>query len=318
MRLRHVSAMLAVALPGASPGSPPRAPRPRHRAPSTPPTSGGRRGQAVRLPAAQPRRDRQRQRRQGRRSPAATRLPNGDPAFAFNGAGEHLKFASRGAFSIPTTGTLTVEYWIRPDTLQFSDSEGSGYVYILGKGSRDRHEWYGRMYYKHNSENRPNRISGYALQPERRLRCRLVLRGPRHARSLDPRGARVQHEADLLGVPDRLREDLQERLPARHGLAEGLRHRPADRAPRCASAPATWTASSRAPSVTSRSTTRSSAAPAAGALKPCDPERPRRRPGPTPGRLVVHPGSRLGALRGRLSAGTAPCRSRHRRACPCS
>ena len=96
-------------------------------------------------------------------TPATTRLPNGDPAFAFDGRGEYLSFASRGAFSIPTTGRLTVEYWIRPDTLQFPDSESSGYVYILGKGAPDSHEWYGRMYNKSNSENRPNRISGYAF-----------------------------------------------------------------------------------------------------------------------------------------------------------
>jgi hypothetical protein len=99
-------------------------------------------------------------------SPKAARLPNGDPAFAFNGAGQHLKFASRGAFSVPTTGALTVEYWIRPDTLQFSDTEGSGYVYLLGKGSPGHHEWYGRMYSKNNQENRPNRISGYAFNPK--------------------------------------------------------------------------------------------------------------------------------------------------------
>jgi hypothetical protein len=98
-------------------------------------------------------------------TPASTTLPNGDPAYAFNGAGQHLSFASRGAFSIPTTGRLTVEYWIRPDALQFPDSESSGYVYILGKGGSNAHEWYGRMYNKDNSEGRPNRISGYAFNP---------------------------------------------------------------------------------------------------------------------------------------------------------
>ena len=98
-------------------------------------------------------------------TPASATLPNGDPAYAFNGAGQHLSFASRGAFSIPTTGRLTVEYWIRPDVLQFPDSESSGYVYILGKGDSNKHEWYGRMYNKDNSESRPNRISGYAFNP---------------------------------------------------------------------------------------------------------------------------------------------------------
>ena len=98
-------------------------------------------------------------------TPAATTLPNGDPAFAFNGNGQYLKFANNSAYSIPTTGRLTVEYWIRPDALQFSDSESSGYVYILGKGDPNQHEWYARMYNKDNSESRPNRISGYAFNP---------------------------------------------------------------------------------------------------------------------------------------------------------
>ncbi|MGZ5416895.1 MAG: LamG domain-containing protein [Nocardioides sp.] len=98
-------------------------------------------------------------------TPASATLPNGDPAYAFNGAGQHLSFANRGAFSIPTTGRLTVEYWMRPDTLQFADEGGSGYAYVMGKGGSNAHEWHARMYSKDNSEGRPNRISGYAFNP---------------------------------------------------------------------------------------------------------------------------------------------------------
>jgi hypothetical protein len=97
--------------------------------------------------------------------PATTRLPNGDPALRFNGRGQYARFASRKAFEITTTGALTVEYWMRPDALQFRDTEGSGYVYVLGKGGAGKHEWYGRMYSKSNAESRPNRISGYAFNP---------------------------------------------------------------------------------------------------------------------------------------------------------
>ena len=98
--------------------------------------------------------------------PGRTRLPNGDPALRFDGRGQFLQFGSRNAFKITTTGALTVEYWMRPDTLQFRDTEGSGYVYVLGKGGAGRHEWYGRMYSKSNAESRPNRISGYAFNPK--------------------------------------------------------------------------------------------------------------------------------------------------------
>ena len=98
--------------------------------------------------------------------PGSTRMPNGATVPDFTGAGDHLTFPSRAAYSIAATGQLTVEYWMRPDNLQPRDLEGSGYVYVLGKGDATKHEWYGRMYAKQNSENRPNRISGYAFNPE--------------------------------------------------------------------------------------------------------------------------------------------------------
>ncbi len=94
------------------------------------------------------------------------RLPNGAKARAFSGNGGHLSFGNRSAFSVPKTGVLTVEYWMRPSKLQFSREEGSGYVYVLGKGRPGGHEWYGRMYSQRNSESRPNRISAYAFNPE--------------------------------------------------------------------------------------------------------------------------------------------------------
>ena len=95
----------------------------------------------------------------------ATRLPNGDPALAFNGKGQYAQFPDNKAFEVDNTGVLTAEYWLRPDALEFSDTEGSGYVYTLGKGNGDAHEWYGRMYSKNNQEGRPNRISGYVFNP---------------------------------------------------------------------------------------------------------------------------------------------------------
>ena len=93
------------------------------------------------------------------------RMPNGDPARHFNGHGQYLSFADSKAFEVDATGVLTVEYWLRPDTLQFADTEGSGYVYTMGKGDPGQQEWMTRMYSKSNSESRPNRISGYSFNP---------------------------------------------------------------------------------------------------------------------------------------------------------
>lgn len=97
--------------------------------------------------------------------PGFARMPNGDRARVFNGNGQYLRFADSKAFEIDATGVLTVEYWMRPDTLQFRHTEGSGYVYVLGKGRPGAQEWMGRMYSRSNEESRPNRISGYSFNP---------------------------------------------------------------------------------------------------------------------------------------------------------
>src|SRR5207244_2828563 len=63
----------------------------------------------------------------------------------------------------------TIEAWMRPDTLQFTHQEGSGYVHWLGKyigtGTNKQEEYVARMYSLQTSDNppRPNRISGYAF-----------------------------------------------------------------------------------------------------------------------------------------------------------
>lgn len=54
---------------------------------------------------------------------------------------------------------------MRPDTLQFPRVQGSGYVYILGKGTAGKQEYALRMYSYSNSENppRPSRVSAYVF-----------------------------------------------------------------------------------------------------------------------------------------------------------
>jgi hypothetical protein len=95
--------------------------------------------------------------------PGQATLPNGDVAASFNGQSQYAQVPSSDALSITHTGCLTVEAWIRAATKQFPREEGTGYVYILGKGTTNQYEYATRMYSAVNTETpvRPNRISGY-------------------------------------------------------------------------------------------------------------------------------------------------------------
>jgi hypothetical protein len=90
-------------------------------------------------------------------------LPNGDTATVFDGNDQYLEVPDDDALSVPTTGALTVEAWMRPDTLQFDHTQSSGYVHWMGKGVSGQHEYVARMYNLVNDVGRPNRISGYSF-----------------------------------------------------------------------------------------------------------------------------------------------------------
>jgi hypothetical protein len=92
-----------------------------------------------------------------------TTLPNGEPAARFDGDSGYLEVSDDAALSPATAGVLTIEAWMRPDTLQFPRDERAGYVHWMGKGEVGQHEYVSRMYSLVNDENRPNRISGYAF-----------------------------------------------------------------------------------------------------------------------------------------------------------
>lgn len=92
-----------------------------------------------------------------------TRLPNGDRATVFDGRTQYLEVASHAHLSIPTKGVLTLETWIRPDTLNFPEAQ-DGYVHFAGKGEPSEHEYVFRMYSR--ATDRPNRISAYAFNPD--------------------------------------------------------------------------------------------------------------------------------------------------------
>ena len=97
--------------------------------------------------------------------PTFVELPNGDSATVFNGASQYVQVSSTALLSITATGCLTVEAWVKPTVLQFPHDQGSGYVYILGKGLAGKQEYALRMYSYSNSEipQRPNRISAYVF-----------------------------------------------------------------------------------------------------------------------------------------------------------
>jgi len=106
----------------------------------------------------------------GQGAPQSAELPNGDRGASFDGAEQYLSVPSSPVFSIPTTGTLTWEGWMRPEVLQFPNDDGSsGYVDWLGKCENygPTCEWEARMYSTNTKEtpNRPNRLSAYVFNP---------------------------------------------------------------------------------------------------------------------------------------------------------
>ena len=100
-------------------------------------------------------------------TPLVASLPNGDSAADFNGSTQYLTVPSSAALSIPTTHQLTYEAWIRPDTWQFANASGDGYVDWMGKCQdySPTCEWEARIYSTITPEDRPDRMSAYAFNP---------------------------------------------------------------------------------------------------------------------------------------------------------
>ncbi len=96
--------------------------------------------------------------------PPFTVMPNGDPAADFDG-GKYLSVPSSASLSIPTTGSLTWEAWMKPDALELENPRG--YVNWLGKCSNysSTCEWEARFYDAINPQGRCNRFSAYAFNP---------------------------------------------------------------------------------------------------------------------------------------------------------
>ncbi len=110
---------------------------------------------------------------------SVTKVPNrrgkAQSAFAFNGSTSIMTIPDHDAFSVNTTGYLSIAVWVHPigtavnraGDLLFSHKEGSGYVHWLGKGNTygagGNQEWSLRIYSADNTENpnRQNRMSVY-------------------------------------------------------------------------------------------------------------------------------------------------------------
>jgi hypothetical protein len=101
-------------------------------------------------------------------TPQRVALPNGDRAADFDGRREYLTIPSSHAFSIATTGRLTWEAWVRPDTLQFPSAGSDGYVDVLGKCEHygPTCEWESRFYSAQQHQGRCSRLSAYAFNPD--------------------------------------------------------------------------------------------------------------------------------------------------------
>lgn len=103
-----------------------------------------------------------------KKDPAPAAMPDGGVGMYFNGLDQYLEVPDDPRLSVPATGVLTIEAWLRPDALDFEHTEGSGYVYWLGKGVSGQQEYAARMYGQHptgHDAGRVNRISGYAFNP---------------------------------------------------------------------------------------------------------------------------------------------------------
>lgn len=97
---------------------------------------------------------------------AVDRFGNANSACYFNGNEAYIEVPDDDAFSIKTTGALTVSAWMSPEVLNFNITDNC-YVHWLGKGDSKQHEWTFRMYNKDitcsEDNDRHNRISAYAF-----------------------------------------------------------------------------------------------------------------------------------------------------------
>jgi hypothetical protein len=97
-----------------------------------------------------------------RNTPGAVQA-DADTGVALDGK-SYIEIPDSAAFSQPTSDRgMTVEAWVRPDTLDFEGETAEGYIHWLGKGEKGHREW-GLRFYSRKSK-RPHRISAYLWNP---------------------------------------------------------------------------------------------------------------------------------------------------------
>ncbi len=100
----------------------------------------------------------------------------------YDGLRSYVEVPASPDLSISAAG-LTVEAWMRPDSLSFSHSQGSlpteQYVHWLGKGTKDEEEWTFRMYSLTTPPGpRANRVSFYVFNLRGGRGCGSYLQDP--------------------------------------------------------------------------------------------------------------------------------------------
>jgi hypothetical protein len=93
----------------------------------------------------------------------------GETYLDLNGRDNYVEIPASADLSVTTTGELTVSAWLKPDTLNFPQTEGTGYIHWSGKGDAGEQEWAFRMYNHDDTRDdppRPNRISFYVFNPD--------------------------------------------------------------------------------------------------------------------------------------------------------
>lgn len=67
--------------------------------------------------------------------------PGGMPALHFDGVSHYVEVADNAAWSVATTGRLTISVWMARDADAWLDDESTGYVNAINKGSSGQFEW---------------------------------------------------------------------------------------------------------------------------------------------------------------------------------
>jgi hypothetical protein len=81
----------------------------------------------------------------------------------FDGVDDYIEMPDDDDYSVPTTGQLTISYWLSP-AVQNMTTESWGYIHFIGKGSVGAYEWAFRLY-NADYNQRPQALAIYHWNP---------------------------------------------------------------------------------------------------------------------------------------------------------